>query len=191
MNKSLNVKISIIDKNYREEYIDYTKFNGTDNVFLDETNFEKFFKINALCFSYDTYDKEYSLKSYSLKFEPEPLSPQKIEDIKDRMIENLGSCDIALGFDNDTAGLKYKVIADYLRSDLGIEVFDSIPENIKKETDLNDVLKVYKELKEKAPEKAEELLEKHIQKIEPEYELKKKANNKQDLQNGKRILRKP
>ena len=108
------------------------------------------------------------------------------------MIENLGCCDLALAFDNDEAGLKYTAVTQYLEEDLGIKVYNSIPENIKPNSDINDILKTYNSLREKSPEKAVQLLENHIQKVEPDYEFKKKVSNRPSLENGRRpSARKP
>lgn len=189
--KDLNVKVNVINKKYREEYIDYTKFNSKQSTFLDETNFDNFFKVNDLCFTYDAHDEEYSLKSYSINYEKFKLNPQGIEVIKENMLEKLGCCDLALGFDNDEAGLKYAIVADYLQEDLGIRVFNSIPENVKQDSDINDILKTYNSLKESNPDKASGLLERHIKKLEPEYEIKKKVMNKPEMQAGRKSYRKP
>jgi hypothetical protein len=191
LEKELNVKVSVIDKKYREEYIDYSKFNKEASNFLDSTNLDNFLKVNNLCFSYDSHDKEFSLKSYSVIYQKGKLNPSSVDKIKEVMIDKLGTCNIALAFDNDEAGLKYSVLSDYLREDLGITAYDSTPENIRKETDVNDILKSYNTLKVKNQEKALKLLENHMAKIEPDFECKKKVVKGNDCQIEKKNHRRP
>ncbi len=186
INEEFGLKCSIIHKKYREEYIDYSKFNSKTSVFLDDTNFDNFFNVNGLCFTYDNHDQEFSIKSYSVDYKKSELTRESIEQIKETMIENLGCCDLALAFDNDEAGLKYTAVTQYLEEDLGIKVYNSIPENVKPNSDINDILKTYNSLREKSPEKAVQLLENHIQKVEPDYEFKKKVSNRPPLENGRR-----
>jgi hypothetical protein len=148
-------------------------------------------KVNNLCFSYDSHDKEFSLKSYSVIYQKGKLNPSSVDKIKEVMIDKLGTCNIALAFDNDEAGLKYSVLSDYLREDLGITAYDSTPENIRKETDVNDILKSYNTLKVKNQEKALKLLENHMAKIEPDFECKKKVVKGNDCQIEKKNHRRP
>lgn len=173
----LNKKVTIINKEYRAQYIDYNQYDSKKSVFIDATNFDNFFKVNNLNFSYDDYDKEYALKEYFFKFEKEKLTSQKIEEIKNIIQEKLGTDTMAIAFDNDDAGRKYSVVVDYLREELGIKAINSIPENIKTDTDLNDVLKEYKKEINNNSEKALNLLQNHINKVEPDFEIKKKLTN--------------
>lgn len=165
-------KLNIIEKNNREDFIDYNKYNSK-SIFLDETNFEKFLLENNLTIVNDNKPKLAQKNIIEVKSK---INKEDIIQIKERMKNVLGCENIALAFDNDHAGLKYVPLLKELEKTLGIKTFNMIPQNIKKDTDCNDVLKKYHELKENNEEQANKILIEFVSKIIPNYEMKKKQN---------------
>ena len=176
--RMIGKEVEFIQKEYRAAYVEYKNFDK-NTLFFDSTNIENFLKDNNLSFDEDGK----SIKRNKLSIIREKLTPSKVEEIKDNIINNLGCLDMAMAFDNDDAGLKYVVLCDYLQEELGVNMFNSIPSSsIKENPDVNDVLKKYNLLmSENKVDDANDVLQEHIKKIEPDFEVKKKI--KSNMQN--------
>lgn len=183
-NKILGTDIKIINKKQREDYISYDSFDKKKSVFLDETSFDDFFKLNKIVFEFDSENNRYKTYKLNEKEEFLKLNQDVKNEIYSKMMKNFGTTTLMFGLDNDKSGLAYRKTLNNIAEPLGIKVYDMYPDilpakisNNEKELkdDVNDILKKYYSLKDSGKEdEALDLVEKYVRKLVPNLSLQKK-----------------
>lgn len=183
-NKVLGKEIKILNKKDREAYIDYNSYDKTKSVFLDETSFDEFFRLNKILFEIDEETNKYKTFKLNEKEEYVKFNQDIKNNIYSQMMKNFGTTTLLFGLDNDEAGVKYRKVINNLSEELGTKVYDMYPDTLpKKDTlnikefkdDVNDVLKYYYNLKDQGKEEeAFDVVEKYVQKLVPNLKIQKK-----------------
>lgn len=176
-NKILGTDIKILNKNNRTDYIAYNQYQKDKSVFMDETSFDQFFKLNKVSFEYDSEINKYKTLTIKDKMEPLKLNQETKNEIYSKMMKNFGSTTLLFGLDSDEAGLKYRGTLNNIPEHLGIKVYDMYPQNVKgkeNKTDINDLLRQYHKLKNDGKiDEALTIVENFVKSIDPNICLKK------------------
>lgn len=176
-NKILGTEIKVLNKSNRNDYIAYNQYQKDKSVFMDETSFDQFFKLNKVTFEYDSEINKYKTLIIKDKIEPLKLSQENKNEIYSKMMKNFGSTTLLFGLDSDEAGLKYRATLNSISDHLGIKVYDMYPQTVQgkeNKTDINDLLRQYYKLKDSGKvDEALTIVENFVKSIDPNICLKK------------------